>query len=111
MVAHVFGARHRFHHQPTPVSAQRMAVKECNLIRNTLPTGSNNRTLAIAAVPLVVGQRIRIVHSPASYSYNGRVGVIEAISGDMITVQVDEHPTDVHCTIFYVEELEREGNG
>ena len=66
--------------------------------------------LPVVAVPFIVGQRVCIVRSPASYSYNGRVGSITAISGDAITVLVDDPPMDVHCTVFYVEELEPEEN-
>jgi len=51
---------------------------------------------------------VRIVNAPASYGYNGRAGVVEAIDGSQISVRVDEHPADFHCSIFYVEELERE---
>jgi hypothetical protein len=60
------------------------------------------------AAALAVGERVRIVNAPASYGYNGRVGVIEAIDGSQICVRVDEHPADFRCSIFYVEELERE---
>ena len=55
-----------------------------------------------------VGERVRIVNAPASYGYNGRAGVVEAIDGAQISVQVDEHPADFHCSVFYAEELERE---
>ena len=61
------------------------------------------------AAALVVGERVRIVNAPASYGYNGRVGVIEAIDGSQISVRVDEPPADFRCSIFYIEELEREG--
>ena len=57
---------------------------------------------------LVVGERVRIVNAPESYGYNGRAGVVEAIDGSQISVRVDEHPADFRCSIFYVEELERE---
>ena len=57
---------------------------------------------------LAVGERVRIVNAPASYGYNGRAGVVEAIDGSQISVRVDEHPADFRCSIFYVEELERE---
>ncbi len=57
---------------------------------------------------LVVGERVRIVNAPTSYGYNGRAGVVEAIDGSQISVRVDEHPADLHCTVFYIEELERE---
>jgi ribosomal protein L21E len=57
---------------------------------------------------LVVGERVRIVNAPASYGYNGRTGVVEAIDGSQISVRVDEHPADFRCSIFYIEELERE---
>lgn len=67
-----------------------------------------NGRAAAPKTTFTVGQRIRIVHSPASYAYNGRVGLITAISGEAISVQVDEHPTDSHCTTFYPEELELE---
>ena len=57
---------------------------------------------------LAIGERVRIVNAPASYGYNGRAGVVEAIDGSQISVRVDEHPADFHCSVFYVEELERE---
>ncbi len=57
---------------------------------------------------LAVGERVRIVNAPASYGYNGRAGVIDAIDGLQISVRVDEHPADCRCNIFYIEELERE---
>lgn len=69
----------------------------------------SNGPSAINPVTFSVGQRIRIVRSPASYAYNGRTGVITAISGEAITVLVDEHPMDSHCTTFYPEELDFEG--
>lgn len=56
----------------------------------------------------VVGERVRIVRAPASYGYNGRIGIVVAVSGTEISVEVDEHPADTHCTTFYTEELERE---
>lgn len=68
----------------------------------------NGQVAAPNAPTFVVGQRIRIVRSPASYAYNGRVGLITAISGEAISVLVDEHPTDSHCSTFYPEELELE---
>ncbi len=67
---------------------------------------SSMQPLHIAAFE--VGERVRLVNAPASYGYNGRVGVIEAIDGSQISVRVDEHPADFRCSIFYVEELERE---
>ena len=60
------------------------------------------------ALALIVGDRVRIVNAPASYGYNGRTGVIEVIDGAQISVRVDEHPADFHCSTFYAEELERE---
>jgi hypothetical protein len=57
---------------------------------------------------LVVGERVRIVNAPTSYDYNGRTGVVEAIDGSQISVRVDEHPADLRCNVFYIEELERE---
>jgi hypothetical protein len=60
------------------------------------------------ATAFVVGERVRIVHAPASYGYNGRAGIVVEIDGPQISVMVDEHPTDMHCTTFYTEELERE---
>jgi hypothetical protein len=59
-------------------------------------------------VAFEVGERVRIVNAPASYGYNGRAGVVEAIDGSQISVRVDEHPADFRCGIFYAEELERE---
>ena len=55
-----------------------------------------------------IGERVRIVNAPASYGYNGRAGVVEAVDGSQISVRVDEHPADFHCSVFYAEELERE---
>ncbi|MBC8162487.1 MAG: hypothetical protein H7Z42_14850 [Roseiflexaceae bacterium] len=72
--------------------------------------GSNAPIAAVAAATFSVGQRVRIVRSPASYAYNGLVGVITAISGETINVIVDEPPMDSHCTVFYVEELDLEGD-
>jgi hypothetical protein len=69
---------------------------------------SSRQSASIKPKIFVVGQRIRIVRSPASYSYNGRGGRITAISGETISVLIDEHPTDSHCTTFYPEELELE---
>lgn len=60
-------------------------------------------------VTFEVGERVRIVNAPSSYGYNGRSGVVEAIDGSQISVQADEHPADFRCSIFYAEELEREG--
>lgn len=60
------------------------------------------------AAPFTVGERVRIVKAPASYGYNGRAGVVEAIDGAQISVRVDEAPADFQCSTFYVEELERE---
>jgi hypothetical protein len=56
----------------------------------------------------VVGERVRIVHAPTSYGYNGRAGTIMGIDGAQINVIVDEHPADMCCTTFYPEELEYE---
>jgi len=56
----------------------------------------------------VVGERVRIVRAPASYGYNDRVGIVVAVSGTEISVEVDEHPAETRCTTFYAEELERE---
>lgn len=61
-----------------------------------------------ATTRFVVGQRVRIMHAPESYGYNGRAGVIVAISGKQISVLVDEQPADMRCTTFYAEELEPE---
>jgi ribosomal protein L21E len=55
-----------------------------------------------------VGERVRIVHAPTSYGYNGRVGIIVGIDDAQISVAVDEPPADLRCTTFYAEELERE---
>ena len=60
------------------------------------------------AVVFAVGERVRIVNAPTAYGYNGRAGIIVDISGDHISVAVDEHPADIRCTTFYPEELERE---
>ena len=60
------------------------------------------------AAAFVVGERVRIVHAPASYGYNGRAGIVVGIDGAQISVIVDEHPADMRCTAFYAEELERE---
>jgi hypothetical protein len=57
---------------------------------------------------LAVGDRVLIVNAPTSYGYNGRSGVVEAIDGSQVSVRVDEHPDNIHCSTFYVEELERE---
>ena len=40
--------------------------------------------------------------------YNGRTGIVVGIDGVQISVMVDEHPADMHCTTFYAEELECE---
>ena len=68
------------------------------------------RRSAPAATAFVVGERVRVVKAPASYGYNGRAGIIVEIAGAQISVLVDEHPLDTHCTTFYAEELEREGS-
>ena len=60
------------------------------------------------AAALLVGERVRIVSAPASYGYNGRVGIITAVDGEQISVTVDERPADIQCSTFYAEELERE---
>ncbi|MBK9945430.1 MAG: hypothetical protein IPP13_27900 [Kouleothrix sp.] len=60
------------------------------------------------AAAFAVGERVRITGAPGSYGYNGRAGVVAAIDGAQISVQVDQHPADFHCTTFYAEELERE---
>ena len=60
------------------------------------------------AVAFAVGDRVRIVHAPTSYGYNGRAGIVVAIADTQISVMVDEHPADYRCTTFYAEELERE---
>jgi hypothetical protein len=60
------------------------------------------------AAAFMVGERVRIVRAPASYGYNGRTGSVTAVDGVQISVMVDEHPTDLRCTTFYPEELERE---
>jgi ribosomal protein L21E len=61
-----------------------------------------------AAATFVVGERVRIVNAPLSYGYNGRVGIVVGVDGAQINVLVDEHPTDMRCTMFYAEELEPE---
>ena len=76
-------------------------------MKSIVPFGSR-QAKAIPPMTFAVGQRIRIVHSPASFAYNGRSGLITEISGEAIIVLVDEHPTDSHCTTFYPEELELE---
>jgi hypothetical protein len=60
------------------------------------------------AAVFVVGERVRIVHAPASYGYNGRAGIVVGIDAAQISVMVDQHPADMRCTTFYAEELERE---
>ena len=60
------------------------------------------------ATGFVVGERVRIVNAPTSYGYNGRAGIVVRVDGAQISVMVDEHPADMRCTAFYVEELERE---
>jgi ribosomal protein L21E len=60
------------------------------------------------ATIFMVGERVRIVNAPTAYGYNGRAGIVVDISGDHISVAVDEHPVDIRCTTFYPEELERE---
>jgi ribosomal protein L21E len=60
------------------------------------------------AITFAVGERVRIVHAPTSYGYNGRAGIVTGIDGAQINVIVDEHPVDMSCTTFYAEELERE---
>ena len=54
----------------------------------------------------VVGERVRIVNAPTSYGY--KAGVVEAIDGSQISVRLDEHPADLRCNVFSIEELERE---
>jgi ribosomal protein L21E len=60
------------------------------------------------AAAFAVGERVRIVNAPVSYGYNGRAGIVVAIAGGQISVLVDEPPSDMRCTTFYTEELERE---
>ena len=60
------------------------------------------------AAAFVIGERVRIVHAPASYGYNGRAGIVVGIDGTNISVMVDEHPDDLRCTAFYAEELGHE---
>lgn len=69
---------------------------------------AGGRQLPRLVAAFEVGERVRIVNAPASYGYNGRAGVVESIDGSQISVLVDEHPADFHCSTFYVEELERE---
>jgi hypothetical protein len=69
---------------------------------------AGGRPAAQGNVAFVVGERVRIVKAPASYGYNGRAGLVEAIDGSQISVLVDEHPADFRCSVFYAEELERE---
>lgn len=66
------------------------------------------RTPAPSGASFAVGERVLIVRAPGSYGYNGRAGVVQAVDGTQITLLVDEHPTDIHCSIFYAEELEHE---
>jgi ribosomal protein L21E len=66
------------------------------------------RPAARLATAFVVGERVRIVHAPTSYGYNGRAGIVIGIDGNQISLLVDEHPPDMRCTTFYAEELERE---
>ena len=60
------------------------------------------------SAPFTIGERVRIVKAPASYGYNGCTGVVVGIAGSQISLSVDMHPTDMYCTTFYAEELERE---
>jgi hypothetical protein len=60
------------------------------------------------AAAFAIGERVRIVHAPASYGYNGRAGIVVGIEGVQISVMVDDHPIDMRCTTYYAEELERE---
>ena len=46
------------------------------------------------AAALAVGERVQIVNAPASYGYNGRAGVVEAVDGSQISVRVDKHPAE-----------------
>ena len=68
----------------------------------------SSRPAAKSNAAFAAGERVRIVNAPASYGYNGRAGLIEAIDGSQISVLVDNHPADFRCSVFYVEELERE---
>ena len=61
-----------------------------------------------AAHTFAIGERVRVVHAPESYGYNGRAGTVMGIDGTQITVDVDEHPADMCCTTFYPEELASE---
>jgi hypothetical protein len=61
-----------------------------------------------ASAPFAIGERVRIVKAPASYGYNGRAGIVIGVVGNQISMTVDSHPSDMHCTTFYAEELERE---
>lgn len=78
------------------------------MIPSSFRRGANDRIAHVAPATFSVGQRVCIVRSPASYAYNGLVGIITAIAGETISVTVDDPPTDSHCTVFYAEELEPE---
>ena len=67
-----------------------------------------SRQAPLSSDAFVVGERVRIVRAPASYGYNGRIGIVVAVSGTEISVEVDEHPADTRCTTFYAEELEHD---
>ena len=77
-------------------------------MNNTPQRRSAFRRANLVAPTFAVGERVRIVNAPSSYGYNGRVGLVIGIEGTQINVIVDEHPSDMRCTTFYAEELERE---
>ncbi|MFO7168387.1 MAG: hypothetical protein DIU80_010215 [Chloroflexota bacterium] len=57
-----------------------------------------------------VGDQVSIVRAPLSYVYNGRAGVVVAVDGQHIHVQVEDPPGDMACTVFYAEELAHAGD-